>query len=358
MNANLGLLLRVGEVNFRVMQLLDEGHNKNFGTPIPTQVNTSPVKGKSILISGHDLKDLEALLKQTEGKGINVYTHGEMLPGHSYPGLQKYKHLVGNYGSAWQMQKFEFSKFPGPVVITTNCLIEPRQSYADRIYTMNEVGWPNVKHIQDRDFSEVIEQAQTMEGFPETKPAKELLIGFGHQTVLGVADQVLNAVSEGNLKRIVLIGGCDGAEGERNYYKQLAQNLPKETMILTLGCGKYRINRLDLGNLPNSGLPRLIDMGQCNDSYGAIVVAAELAKVLKTDINSLPLSLALSWFEQKAVAVLLTLLHLGVKNIRIGPQLPGFVTPEVLQVLQDNFALKPVDTANVQEDVNRIMIGQ
>lgn len=354
-----GLAMKAGELAVGVVAMLDAAHTGRFGHPEPTAVNHAPTAGKAILISGHDMRDLEALLKQTEGTGVNVYTHGEMLPGHGYPGLKKYKHLVGNYGTAWQMQRFEFAKFPGPIVMTTNCISEPRPSYNDRIYTAGVTGWPGVKHIEGRDFSEVIKQAQGMEGFPETKAPKEALTGFGHQATLGVADQVIKAATEGHLKRLVLIGGCDGSEGERSYYTKLGMALPDESMILTLGCGKYRLlHKKDWGTVPGTGLPRLVDMGQCNDAYSAVVVATELAKALDTDINSLPLDIVLSWFEQKAVAVLLGLLHLGVQGIHIGPNLPAFITPAVLQQLIDTFGLVHVnDPTKAAGDAAKMVAG-
>ena len=296
-NELVGLVLACGGTNLRVMEMLDSAHTTRFGHPVPTQVRTTEVFGKAILISGHDLHDLEALLQQTEGTGVNVYTHGEMLPAHGYPGLHKYKHLVGNYGGPWQLQKIEFSKFPGPIVMTTNCLIEPRESYRGRLYTRGEVGWPGVTHIGGRDFSAAIAQARAMEGFTATKEAaKAITVGFGHHTVLSVASTVLGAAKSGKLSHIFLIGGCDGAEAERSYYKKLAEGVPKDALVLTLGCGKYRFNKHDFGTLADTGIPRLLDMGQCNDAYGAIVVASALAKALGTDINSLPLSLALSWY--------------------------------------------------------------
>lgn len=355
-------VLGCGRTNLRVMELLDDGHTARFGHPTPAAVPTAERVGKAILISGHDLPDLEALLQQTEGTGINVYTHGEMLPAHGYPGLRRYPHLAGNYGGAWQLQKMEFARFPGPIVMTTNCLIEPRDSYRDRIYTRGEVGWAGVRHLPTRDFSEVIRQAQEMPGFTKVSAlaARQhpITVGFGHKTVLGVADKVLAAARSGDLSHIFLIGGCDGSEGERNYYRKLAEKVPANAVILTLGCGKYRFNTKDFGMLGDSGIPRLLDMGQCNDAYGAIVVASELAKALKVDINSLPLSLALSWFEQKAVAVLLTLLHLNIQNIRIGPALPAFITPKTLNLLVDKFKLKPVNVENVDADVALMMKGQ
>jgi len=354
----LGLALEVGAINVDVMAMLNDGHVSKFGVPAPTPVNHSPTAGKAILVSGHDLVDLEALLQQTEGKGVNVYTHGEMLPAHAYPGLNKYKHLIGHYGGPWNLQKFEFRRFPGPVVVTTNCLMEPQSSYADRIYTMNEVGWPSTKRVEGRDFSAVISQAQSLEGFKETKPKKEILTGFGHSAILGAAPTILKAVNDGGLKRLVLIGGCDGFEGERNYFTKLAQALPQEAAILTLGCGKYRvIGKKEYGNIPGTEIPRMLDMGQCNDSYSAVVVALELAKVLKCGVNDLPLSLALSWLEQKAVAVLLSLLHLGVKGIRIGPSPPAFVTPAILDVLVKGFDLKIVSADEAEADAEAMMRG-
>jgi len=344
LGASLGLALEVGAVNIDIMAMLDQGHTTRFGSPGPTPVNHAQTEGKAILVSGHDLVDLEALLQQSEGKGVNVYTHGEMLPAHGYPGLNKFEHLKGHYGGPWNLQKFEFRRFPGPVVVTTNCIMEPQTAYADRIYTMNEVGWPSTKRVEGRDFSEVIAQAQGMDGFTTTKPPKTTLTGFGHAAVMSVAGDVLQAVADGNLKRLVLIGGCDGFEGERNYFTELAQALPAEAAILTLGCGKFRVlNKVDMeATIPNTGIPRVLDMGQCNDAYSAVHVAQELAKALNCGVNDLPLSLALSWLEQKAVAVLLSLLHLGVKGIRVGPTPPAFVTPAIFEILQSNYDLKIV----------------
>jgi hydroxylamine reductase len=310
-------------------------------------------------VSGHDLVDLEALLKQTEGTGVNVYTHGEMLPAHSYPGLKKYKHLVGNYGTAWQNQKFEFALFPGPIIVTTNCVLEPRRAYRERLYTMNEVGVDGVAHIgEDRDFSKAIEQAQSMKGFTRTvEPPVYHTVGFNHRAVLPLANQVIEAAKSGALSRIVLIGGCDGSQFDRNYFTELAEELPDDSLILTLGCAKNRIIRSPklMGATLSNGMPRLLDMGQCNDSYSAVVVATELAKALGCTVNDLPLSLALSHLEQKAAAVLLTLLNMGVKNIRLGPSLPAYVTPNVLNVLVNNYNLMP--TTNAQDDVKSIMAG-
>lgn len=346
--------LGVGGTNLGVLKMLDEAHTTKFGHPEPTAVNHKATAGKAILVSGHDIADLVEILEQTKDKGINVYTHGELLPAHGYPAIKKdYPHLVGNYGGPWQLQKFDFSKFPGPIVMTTNCLIEPRKAYKGRLFTAGATGWPGCKHIEDHDYSEVIECALAEKGFPKTEEPKTFLTGFGHNTVLSVADQVIKAATEGDLKRIVLIGGCDGTESERSYYTNLATGLPDESLILTLGCGKFRLlGKKDYGTLPGTDIPRLLDMGQCNDSYSAIAVAVALADALKTDVNSLPLSIVLSWFEQKAVAVLLTLLHLGVKDIRIGPALPAFIEPGVLQLLVDNFNLTPIpgDSApNVEE---------
>ncbi|MHB1133160.1 MAG: hydroxylamine reductase, partial [Chloroflexota bacterium] len=313
-----------------------------YGNPVPTPVRIDPVRGKAILVSGHDLKDLEELLKQTEGTGINVYTHGEMLPAHGYPELKKHKHLVGNYGGAWQDQRNEFDDFPGAILMTTNCIQRPKEEYQARIFTSGLVAWPDVVHIGNRDFAPVIAAAQAAPGFAVDGEGKTILVGFGHEAVLGVADKVIDAVKSGAIKHFFLIGGCDGAKSGRNYYTELAQSVPQDSIILTLACGKYRFNKLDFGTV--AGLPRLLDIGQCNDAYSAIQIALALAKAFDTDVNSLPLSLVLSWYEQKAVVILLSLLHLGIKNIRLGPTLPAFVTPAVLNVLVENFNLAPVTT--------------
>lgn len=334
-----GMALAIGEVNLRVMAMLDAGHVDMFGHPEPTPLRITPVAGKCILVSGHDLLDLKALLEQTEGTGIQVYTHGEMLPAHGYPELKKHKHLAGNFGGAWQNQQREFCDFPGPILMTTNCIQRPAAEYADRIYTCGLVGWPGVKHIEGRDFSAVIEAAQAAPGFPETEPEQTILTGFARNTILQHAGTVLDAVRAGALRRIFLIGGCDGAVRGRNYYTRLAEMVPQDCVILTLGCGKFRFNKEDFGTL--GGLPRLMDVGQCNDAYSAIVVAVELAKAVGCSVNDLPLSLVLSWYEQKAVAILLTLLHLGVKDIRVGPTLPAFLSPAVVRVLNERFGLLP-----------------
>jgi len=347
----LPLILQCGEVNLRVMQLLDAGNTGAYGQPVPTPVRITPVRGKAILVSGHDLKDLEELLKQTEGKGINVYTHGEMLPAHGYPGLKKFKHLVGNYGGAWQDQAKEFDEFPGAILMTTNCIQKPRDSYKSRIFTSGIVAWPGVVHVGDRHFKPVIDAALAAEGFKEDAPEKTILVGFGHNAVLGVAAKVIEAVKKGAIKHFFLVGGCDGAKPGRNYYTEFAQAVPKDCVILTLACGKYRFNKLDFGSI--DGIPRLLDIGQCNDAYSAIQIAVALAKAFNTDVNGLPLSLVLSWYEQKAVVILLTLLHLGIKNIRLGPSLPAFVTPAVLNVLVEKFNIKPITTP--QEDLKAIL---
>ncbi|KAI8475555.1 MAG: hybrid-cluster protein [Monoraphidium minutum] len=356
-NEVLGMAMRLGEANFRVMALLDKGHTSKFGHPEPSPVRLTPVKGKAILISGHDMQDLHDLLEQTEGTGLNVYTHGEMLPAHGYPGLKKFDHLVGNYGGAWYKQKKEFAEFPGAILMTTNCIMPPVSTYADRIFTTGEVGVAGSPHLPTKDFSAVIARAQQLPGFSfEPEEPKFVTTGFGHEATLGAAGLVLDAIKAGDLSHIFLVGGCDAPEPSRKYYTEVVRNLPRDTMVLTLGCGKYRFYDQDLGTLPN-GLPRLLDMGQCNDAYSALVVATELAKALGTDVNALPLSLDISWFEQKAVAVLLTLLHLGVKNIRLGPNLPAFLTPAATQILVDKFNIMPADTKNPASEVERMMSG-
>lgn len=347
----LAMNMKCGEVNLKTMGLLDAANTGAYGDPVPTPVRITPVKGKCLLISGHDLKDLEELLKQTEGKGVNIYTHSEMLPAHGYPGLKKYPHLVGNYGGAWQDQRKEFAAFPGAILMTTNCIQKPKESYKDRLFTCGLVAWPGVVHITNRDFSPVIEAALAAPGFPEDEPEKTILTGFGHNAVLGVADKVIEAVKGGAIRHFFLIGGCDGAKPGRNYYTELAQQVPDDCMILTLACGKYRFNKLEFGDI--RGLPRLLDCGQCNDAYSAIQIARALADAFDTDVNGLPLSLILSWFEQKAVCILLTLLHLGMKDIRLGPSLPAFVGPNVLKVLVEQFGLKPITTP--EEDLKAIL---
>ena len=341
-NELMGMCLRCGEMNLRVMELLDKAHTSTYGMPEPTAVRIEPLAGKAILISGHDLKDLEELLVQTQGKGINVYTHGEMLPAHGYPELKKYPHLAGNYGGAWQDQQQEFDAFPGAILMTTNCIQKPRDSYKDRIFTAGLVAWPGVTHTHDRDFSAVIDAALQASGFSEDGSAKTIMVGFARNAVLGVADKVIEAVKAGNIRHFFLIGGCDGAKPGRNYFTDLAQQVPDDCVILTLACGKYRFNKLEFGDI--GGIPRLLDIGQCNDAYSAVQIALALADAFETDVNSLPLSLILSWYEQKAVAILLSLLHLGIKNIRLGPTLPAFVTPPVLDVLVENFNIMPISS--------------
>jgi hydroxylamine reductase len=339
--------LKTGEINLKAMELLDAANTGTYGKPEPTKVRITPVKGKCIVVSGHDLKDLAELLEQTEGKDINVYTHGEMLPCHGYPELKKYRHLVGNYGGAWQDQRKEFDAFPGAILMTTNCIQKPKDSYKARIFTSGVVGWEDVTHISDGDFSPVIEAALAAPGFTQDEPEKFITVGFGHDAVLGVADKVIELVKAGKIKHFFLIGGCDGAKPGRNYYTEFAQKVPEDCMILTLACGKYRFNKLEFGQI--DGLPRLLDCGQCNDAYSAIQIALTLADAFGCGVNDLPLSLILSWYEQKAVAILLTLLHLGITDIRLGPSLPAFVTPAALNLLVDKFKLTPV--GEVEKDL-------
>jgi hydroxylamine reductase len=305
------LALECGKHNLTVMGLLNAGHVEHYGHPVPTKVQLGTRAGKGILVSGHDLKMLEELLKQTEGKGINIYTHGEMLPAHGYPGLKKYAHLVGNFGGAWQDQAKELPQFPGAIIFNTNCIQKPAEAYKDRLFTWGCTAWPDVRHIDGWDFSEVIERALACPDLPEA-PGQEILVGFGHNAVLGVADKVIEAVKAGAVKHFFLIGGCDGAKPGRNYYTEFAEQVPKDCVILTLACGKYRFNKLDFGDI--GGIPRLLDVGQCNDAYSAIQIAVALAGAFECGVNDLPLSMILSWYEQKAVVILLTLLHLGIKT--------------------------------------------
>lgn len=342
--------LKTGEINFKVMQLLDTANTATYGHPEPTKVRITGKKGKAILVSGHDLKDLEELLKQTEGKGINVYTHGEMLPCNAYPNLKKYPHLAGNWGGAWQDQQKEFKEFPGSILMTTNCIQNPKE-YIDKIFTTGLVAWPNVKHVHRADYSAVIDAAMRETGFEKDEEEKYITIGFGRNAVLSVAPTVVNAVKGGLIKHFFLVGGCDGAKSGRNYYTDLAQQIPKDCVILTLACGKYRFNKLEFGDI--GGIPRLLDVGQCNDAYSAIKIALALADAFETDVNSLPLSMILSWYEQKAVAILLTLLYLGIKNIRLGPSLPAFISPNVLNILVENYGIKPITTA--EQDLKDIL---
>lgn len=353
---------RVGQVNAQVLAQLDEAHTKRFGAPEPTQIRTTAVEGKCILVSGHDMADLYELLKQTEGTGINVYTHGEMQPAHSYPKLKAFSHLAGNYGTAWQNQKFEFAGFPGPIVVTTNCIIEPRKVYKDRIYSMNEVGVEGVQHIMQHDFKKVIAQAQNMKGFQRTiEPAIYLTAGFNHRAVVPLADQIVSAIQSGALSRIFLIGGCDGSQWDRSYFTELAEATPDDSLILTMGCAKNRLirsHKLQGAMLGDTGLPRVLDMGQCNDSYSAVVAATELAKAMNCRVDELPLSFALSHLEQKAVAVLLTLLSMGLKNIRLGPTLPAYLTSNVLNALSKDFNLMGTANKNAKDDLKSMMVGR
>ncbi len=341
----LPLVMKVGEINLSVMAMLDRANTTAYGNPGPTAVRVTPVRGQCILVSGHDLRDLEALLQQTAGLGINVYTHGEMLPAHGYPGLKKYPHLAGNYGGAWQDQRGEFEAFPGAILMTTNCIQLPKESYATRLFTSGLVAWPGITHIADRNYAPVIAAARAAPGFTEDGPDTCITVGFGHHAVLGVAGQIIEAVKSGQIKHFFLIGGCDGAKTGRDYYTRFAEAVPNDCVILTLACGKYRFNKLDFGTV--AGLPRLLDIGQCNDAYSAIRIAGALAEAFKCGINDLPLSLILSWYEQKAVCILLTLLHLGVKNIRLGPSVPAFLSPAVLDLLVKNFGLRPVTTVEL-----------
>jgi hydroxylamine reductase len=342
-NELLGMALAVGELNYRVMEILDHAHTETFGHPQPAQVRLGARKGKAILVSGHDLHDLYALLEQTKGLGIQVYTHGEMLPAHGYPKLKAYEHLAGNYGGAWTDQAAEFNEFPGAILMTSNCIQEPKLAYKQRIFTSGMVAWPGVLHIADQDYSPVIAAALAAPGYAEDGGNEEITVGFGHNAVLSVAGTVIDAVKAGAIRRFFLIGGCDGARSGRSYYTELAEAIPDDCLIMTLACGKFRFNKLDFGTI--GGLPRLLDIGQCNDTYSALQIALALAKAFECGVNDLPLSLVLSWYEQKAVAVLLTLLHLGVKNIRIGPTLPAFLSPGVLALLNEKFNLMAITTA-------------
>ncbi len=339
--------MRTGEMSVAVMKKLDEANTKTYDNPSPQKVNVHIKKGPFIIVSGHDLKDLKMLLEQTEGKGINIYTHGEMIPCHGYPELKKYKHLVGNFGGAWQDQQKQFDGIPGCILMTTNCLMKPRESYKDRIFTTSVVGWDGVKHIGknkdgNKDFSEIINKALELGGFEEDQEPYEILVGFGHHATLSNAEAIVNAVKDGSVRHFFLIGGCDGARPGRNYYTEFAKKVPDDCIILTLACGKYRFNKLNFGEV--AGLPRLLDVGQCNDAYSAVKIATALADAFETDVNGLPLSIILSWYEQKAVADLLALLSLGIKGIYLGPTLPAFLSPNVLQYLVDTFDLKPIST--------------
>ena len=358
MDELLPIVMEVGEKNLKCMALLDKANTESYGTPAPVTVPLTVEKGPFIVITGHDLHDLKLLLEQTEGKGVNIYTHGEMLPAHGYPELKKYPHLKGNFGTAWQNQQKEFADIPAPVLFTTNCLMPPKASYADRVFTTAVVSYPELTHIgEDKDFTPVIEKALELGGYNEDKPftgingGGTVMTGFGHGAVLGVADQVIEAVKSGAIRHFFLVGGCDGARPGRNYYTEFVKQTPADTVVLTLACGKYRFNDLDLGTI--GGLPRLMDVGQCNDAYGAVKIALALAEAFGCGVNDLPLSMVLSWYEQKAVCILLTLLHLGIKNIRLGPTLPAFVSPNVLNYLVENFGIAPITTP--EEDLKQLL---
>jgi hydroxylamine reductase len=346
-----GLTLKCGEAALRAMELLDAGNTGIYGHPVPTKVPLGHKKGKAILVSGHDLKDLEELLKQTEGKGIYIYTHGEMLPTHAYPALKKYKHFYGHYGTAWQNQIREFPDFPGAILMTTNCIQRPKNEYKDNLFTSGMVGWPGIPHITDMNFKPVIDRALGLPGFQEDKNGKEVTVGFARNAVLGVADKVIAAVKSKAIRHFFLVAGCDGAKPGRNYYTEFVEKVPKDCVVLTLACGKYRFYDKDLGTI--GGIPRLLDAGQCNDAYSAVQIASALANAFNVSVNELPLSLIISWYEQKAVCVLLALLHLGIKGIRLGPSLPAFVTPNVLDTLVKNFDIKPIGTPD--EDLKAIL---
>ena len=347
----LGTALAIGELNYRVMEMLDKAHTETFGHPEPAQVHIHPRQGKAILVSGHDLHDLYALLVQTQGLGIQVYTHGEMLPAHGYPKLRAFPHLAGNYGGAWVDQAEEFAAFPGAILMTSNCIQQPQTSYRERIFTAGSVAWPGVQHVAVNDFGPVIAAALAAPGYAEDGPGDTITVGFGHHAVLGVAGQVIEAVKSGAIRHFFLIGGCDGARSGRSYYTELAESIPDDCVVLTLACGKFRFNKHDFGTI--GGIPRLLDIGQCNDTYSALQIALALANAFECGVNDLPLSLVLSWYEQKAVAVLLTLLHLGVRNIRIGPTLPAFLSPGVLALLHEKFNLMPI--TNAESDLAAIL---
>lgn len=344
------MAMKVGEVNLRAMELLDAANTGAYGHPVPTEVPLGAKAGKAILVSGHDLKDLKDILEQTEGKGINVYTHGEMLPCHGYPELKKHAHFHGHYGTAWQNQQKEFAEFPGAILMTTNCIQKPT-SYGDNIYTTGLVGWPGVNHVKNGNFAPVIEKALSMPGFAADEDKDSVMVGFARNTVMGVADTVINAVKDGAIRHFFLVAGCDGAKPGRNYYTEFVEQVPEDCVVLTLACGKFRFFDQKLGDI--GGIPRLLDVGQCNDAYSAIQIAVALAGAFECDVNELPLSMVLSWYEQKAVAILLTLLHLGIKDIRLGPSLPAFLTPNVLNHLVENFNIQPITTP--EDDLKAIL---
>jgi len=346
-----GLVFKCGEINIRTMEILDAANTETYGHPVPTSVPLGAKKGKAILVSGHDLKDLEGILKQTQGKGIYVYTHGEMLPCHGYPELKKYDHFYGHYGTAWQNQAKEFDAFPGAILMTTNCIQKPKDSYKANIFTTGLVGWPGVTHIADKNFAPVIEKALELPGFTEDIQAKSVMVGFARNAVLGVADKVIDAVKSKAIRHFFLVGGCDGAKAGRNYYTEFVEKVPEDCVVLTLACGKFRFFDKDLGDI--GGIPRLLDVGQCNDAYSAVQIASALANAFECGVNDLPLSMILSWYEQKACAILLSLLYLGVKDIRLGPSLPAFVSPNILNVLVEKFNIMPIKTPD--EDLQAIL---
>lgn len=351
LNDWVGLALKCGEINLRTMELLDAGNTGTYGHPVPTKVPLGHKKGKAILVSGHDLKDIEELLKQSQGKGIYVYTHGEMLPTHAYPELKKYEHFYGHYGTAWQNQIREFVNFPGAILMTTNCIQRPREDYRNNLFTCGLVGWPGISHISDRNFKPVIDRALALPGFQEDENGREVMAGFGRNTVLGVADKVVEAVKGKAIRHFFVVAGCDGAKPGRNYYTEFVEKVPQDCMVLTFACGKFRFFDKDLGDI--GGIPRLLDIGQCNDAHSAIQIAVALANVFNVGVNDLPLSIICSWYEQKAAAILLSLLHLGIKNIRLGPSLPAFLSPAVLDTLVKTFDIKPITTPD--QDLKEIL---
>ncbi|MEG0371076.1 MAG: hydroxylamine reductase [Clostridium sp.] len=350
------LNMELGQVNLKCMELLDTANTVSYGHPVPTNVCITNKKGPFIIVSGHDLKDLEELLKQTKDKGINIYTHGEMLPSHGYPELNKYPHLVGNFGGAWQDQQKEFDSLPGCILMTTNCIQKPRHTYSDRIFTTSVVGWPNVAHINEvdgkKDFTTIINKALELGGFTKDEEEKQITVGFGHNAVLSNAGAIIDAVKKGDIRHFFLIGGCDGARAGRNYFTEIAEKTPSDTLILTLACGKFRFNKMDLGKIGD--FPRVLDVGQCNDAFGAVKIAIALADAFECEVNDLPLSLILSWYEQKAVCILISLLSIGIKDIRLGPELPAFISPNILQVLIDRFGIKPISTP---DDDLKVILG-
>jgi len=351
LNDWVGLALKCGEINLKTMELLDAGNTGTYGHPVPTKVPLGHKKGKAILVSGHDLKDIEELLKQSQGKGIYVYTHGEMLPTHAYPELKKYEHFYGHYGTAWQNQIREFVNFPGAILMTTNCIQRPREDYRNNLFTCGLVGWPGISHISDRNFKPVIDRALALPGFQEDENGREVMAGFGRNTVLGVADKVVEAVKGKAIRHFFVVAGCDGAKPGRNYYTEFVEKVPQDCMVLTFACGKFRFFDKDLGDI--GGIPRLLDIGQCNDAHSAIQIAVALANVFNVGVNDLPLSIICSWYEQKAAAILLSLLHLGIKNIRLGPSLPAFLSPAVLDTLVKTFDIKPITTPD--QDLKAIL---